>query len=81
MINPAFSAYKSKPVIRYAYQIEDADEIAQVGESTHVISLHDEMVEFKAYETPVAGDFIVYSDHDIYHCSRAVFHERNHVED
>lgn len=81
-INPAFKPYQSKPVTRYAHQIEDADELTKVGEATYAISLHDEMVEFKAYEPPVAGDFIVWlKDDHIYHCSRAVFHERNHVED
>jgi hypothetical protein len=40
------------------------------------------MVGFKAYEQPVAGDYIVWlKADDIYHCSRDVFHERNLVED
>lgn len=79
--NPAFRPYQSKPVTRYAYQITEADTITQISATAFYIPLHDEMVGFKAYEEPVPGDYIVYSDHDIYHCSRDVFHERNLVED
>jgi hypothetical protein len=81
LTNPAFKPFRSKPVTRYAYQIAEDDTITQIDESSFYIPLHDEMVGFKAYEQPVAGDYIVWLKTEIYHCSRDVFHERNLVED
>lgn len=77
-----FLPYESKPVTRYAHKITDADKLAKVGEATYNIVLSDTVVAFKAYEKPVPGDYIVWlKDDDIYHCSDAVFRERNVVED
>ncbi len=37
-------------------------------------------IRFKAYEPPMAGDYIVYlNNNDVYHCSEKVFKERNVV--
>ena len=77
-----FQAFESKPVTRHAYQIKDYDAMAKIGEATYNIVLGPRVIEFKAYEKPVPGDFIVWlKDDDIYHCSEAVFRERNVVED
>lgn len=83
-----FKEYQSKPIIRKAYEIQAADIITAVGESTSTIRVvsqeatdkcYDD-ITFKHYEPVRAGDFIVYlTRDDVYHCSRAVFLERNIV--
>jgi hypothetical protein len=76
-----FQAFESKPVTRHAYQITEHDAIAKMGKATYNIVLGPRVIEFKAYEKPQVGDFIVYTADDIYHCSEATFRERNVVED
>lgn len=81
-MTPSFHSYESRPVTRTAYEVAEGDRIEKVGEATYVIAVDGNAVQFKAYEPILPGDYIVYlTDDDIYHCSRAVFHERNVVED
>ena len=75
-----FKSYKSKPVIRSAYEIQSNDAIHAVGESEFYMSIGGNDVAFKAHETIFPGDFIVYlDDKDVYHCRREVFKERNEL--
>jgi hypothetical protein len=79
-----FKEYKSKEIIRKAYEIKPEDVIRQgLGDAViwRVLSKeHGETVEFVAHQEVVAGDFIVFlNDEDVYHCSREVFFERNIV--
>lgn len=69
-----FTPYNSKPVTRQAYEVKDTDVITKLGLS--VSSIND--IEFKHYEPVKPGDFIVrLTEEDTYHCSRAVFLDRN----
>lgn len=71
-----FTPFESKPVTRMAYQVTVQDVIGAVAES--VSMLHG--VEFKHYEKVQAGDWIVrLTETDTYHCTDAVFRERNIV--
>lgn len=81
MISQDFQAYESKPVTRHAVQITAEREVTRLGESTYAVKLSDKTLAFKAYEEPKVGDYVVWlKDDDIYHCSEAVFRERNVVE-
>lgn len=81
MISQDFQAYESKPVTHHAVQITEAHEVTKIGEATYAIKLSDKTLAFKAYEPPLVGDYVVWlKDDDIYHCSEAVFRERNVVE-
>ena len=78
-----FSEYQGKPVTRLAYQLRPEDVVAKVAEATYRIVLPQAgITDFKAYEPPQAGDYIVYlNEDDIYHCDAEVFRARNVVED
>jgi hypothetical protein len=71
-----FMPYESKPITRMAMEIPENAGIVKVGESTYVF----QDVTFKAYQPPVAGDYIVrLTEEDTYHVARDVFLERNIV--
>jgi hypothetical protein len=75
-----FKRYKGKPIFRQAYQLQESDALTPVGESTLAVGIGGSVVEFKHYEPVVAGDYVVYlTVNDTYHCSKAVFEERNEV--
>jgi len=77
-----FKEYHSKPVVRLAYEVVDTDSITEVADkpATSTITTAGSHLEFKHYEPVAVGDYIVYlTDTDVYHCSKAVFLERNIV--
>ncbi len=81
-----FKPYESKPVIRMAFQITAEHEIAPSAAtpSTYYIGESKKLMEtgirFKAYEEPKVGDWVVrLTEDDTYHCTDAVFRERNIV--
>lgn len=78
-----FQDYNSKPIVRKAYEIKEADLVEYDAiTKTGVLKHTDESLTFVAYEEPVAGDYIIYlKADDIYHCSAAVFKERNIIPD
>lgn len=77
-----FKPYQSKPVVRMAYEVKQNDCIEKIDEQTSEIVSAEGYVRFKHYEPVKAGDFIVkLTESDTYHCSRAVFFERNIVEE
>ena len=77
----AFNPYQSKPIERQAFQITSNMEWAKVAEAAYMIHL-PAMIKFKAYEEPQVGDWIVrLTEEDTYHCTDAVFRERNIVPD
>lgn len=77
-IPAGFDAYMGLPTTRYAYQVTEDDEITYVKDSTAEITVAGKRVQFKHYEEVLPGDYVVYlKDNDIYHCSYAVFKERN----
>ena len=70
-----FKPYESKPTIRMAFQIGTGP-IYETAPNTYTYS----GVSFKAYQQPVPGDWICrLTEEDTYHCSDAVFRERNIV--
>ena len=70
-----FKDYQSKPITRTAAVIPEGVPIVYTPENSEA-TVSD--VTFKCYEKPVAGDFVVHlSEEDVYHCSKAVFAERN----
>ena len=74
-----FKPYESKPVTRMAFQITSApeDEVISYSEAS---TYYCRGVMFKAYEEPKVGDWIVrLTETDTYHCTDAVFRERNIV--
>jgi len=77
----SFQNYESRPVTRQAYEIQRGDEIKTDSVTDmYGLRIDGEFIKFTANAQIYAGDFIVYiSDHDIYHCPRNVFLERNHV--
>lgn len=78
----SFQFYQSKPISRLAYRIEPEDVLAKVGEATYRIVIDGDVIDFKAYERPEPGDYVVYrTESEIYHCSAEVFRARNVVED
>tara|TARA_R110000851_G_C12883388_1_gene546295 strand:- start:148 stop:450 length:303 start_codon:yes stop_codon:yes gene_type:complete len=75
-----FRDYLSKPTIRKAYEIKEADLIKSVGESTSMlVSIHvEDTIKFKHYVPVETGDYVVHlTDSDVYHCPRSVFEARN----
>ena len=77
-----WNEYQSRPVVRVAYEIKDDDVVTPAEEeATYAIEIDGETVEFKAYEEPEVGDYVVrLTKEDTYHCRRDVFHDRNVVE-
>lgn len=81
-----FLPYNSKPVVRMAFQITEQHNITKIGEATYHCSITTtdpvySAVLFKAYEEPKVGDWIVrLTEEDTYHCTDAVFRERNIVD-
>lgn len=85
-----FLHYESKPVTRMAFQITHnhvivkpkvrggADySIAAIFGPGNVITA---AIKFKAHEEPKVGDWIIrVTEEDTYHCTDAVFRERNIV--
>lgn len=84
-----FISYKSKPVTRMAFQITKDHVIVKpkaVDGCEYCIGHIDsggvvtKPIKFKAYESPIVGDWIVQlTADDTYHCTDAVFRERNIV--
>jgi hypothetical protein len=85
-----FIPYESKPITRMAFQITKNHviikpkapdgciySIGYIGLGNNVVT---KPIEFKAYEHPVVGDWIVrLTAEDTYHCTDAVFRDRNTV--
>jgi hypothetical protein len=82
-----FTPFQGKPVTRMAFQITAAHKIEKVAEATYHATQSNErtiisIVSFKAYEEPKVGDWVVrLTEDDTYHCTDAVFRERNIVSD
>lgn len=77
-----FQRYQSRPITRLAHEIEEDAAIQEIRENTYCTLIDGHGVIFKAYQTPLPGDFIVYlTEEDTYHCAREVFLERNVVEE
>lgn len=82
-----FKPYEAKPVTRMAFQITREHIITRNPDkeaSYHVghinMAVITAPIEFKAYEEPKVGDWIVrLTAKDTYHCTDAVFRERNIV--
>ena len=79
-----FKPYEAKPVTRMAFQITDKHGWVKRGEATYSITEITEhttnIITFKAYEEPKLGDWVVrLTEADTYHCTDAVFRERNIV--
>lgn len=77
----SFKRYESRPITRLAHEITESDTLLTDDKGNWVTSVDGLTVRFKAYETPVAGDFIVHLDEtDVYHVRRDVFVQRNVVD-
>lgn len=86
-----FVPYESKPVTRMAFQITESHVIVKpkaIEGSQYTVGHIDpkgvitKPINFKAYEEPKVGDWVVrLTDTDTYHCTDAVFRERNIVPD
>lgn len=81
-----FAPYEAKPVIRMAFQITEDHLMCKVEgeEATYAVGAHvgKPFIKFKAYEEPKVGDWVVrLTETDTYHCTDAVFRERNIVSD
>lgn len=77
-----FKRYESRPITRLAYELQEEDHISALPDSTYHVVVAAQDVFFKAYQTPLPGDFVVYlNDEDIYHVARGVFIERNIVDE
>lgn len=81
-----FKPYQSIPITRMAFQLNESmmPDIKKVGEATYTLSLYEDVqvIQFKAYEEPLVGDWIVrLTDIDTYHVTDKVFRERNVVSD
>lgn len=82
-----FKSYESKPITRQAFQIKSNMLIAygeegSFGMVNEVVGgrIQFPPVKFKAYLLPVHGDWVVrLTETDTYHCTDAVFRERNIV--
>ncbi len=71
-----FKEYQSKPIVREAMEIMALPAKIEDKESTYTYN----GVEFKAYEQPQIGDWVVrLTEEDTYHVSDKVFRERNIV--
>jgi len=77
-----FEKYQSKPIERMAFQILPSDRLKQV-EGSNTIELYrgeEQAIAFKAHEDVSPGDWVVrLTPNDTYHCTDAVFRERNIV--
>lgn len=83
-----FKPYEAKPVTRQAFQITDEHEFTCLGGSDWLIGPANagnntvQMIRFKAHQAVEKGDWVVrLTDDDTYHCTDAVFRERNIVND
>jgi len=82
-----FKPYEAKPVTRMAFQISAVHSIKkhENAEASWQVTHPDypeQIVTFKAYEEPKAHDWVVrLTESDTYHCTDAVFRERNVVPD
>lgn len=81
-----FKPYEAKPITRMAFQVTDSHEWAKIEEATYMImekgneTETTNLIKFKAYEEPKVGDWVVrLTPEDTYHCTDAVFRERNIV--
>jgi len=79
-----FKPYEAKPITRMAFQLTTDHFWGNVCEATYIVSENTEhttnIIKFKAYEEPKIGDWVVrLTDTDTYHCTDAVFRERNIV--
>jgi hypothetical protein len=74
--------YQAKAVERTAIRIEDKNLITQIDKDTYeYLSPVAGKIKFKAHQEPDSGDYIVrLTEDDTYHCSDAVFNERNVIE-
>ncbi len=75
-----FKSYNSKPIQRLSCLILAAGVLAKVpdAEATWTYTFEANIVEFKAHQTPVVGDYIVYlNDDDVYHVDAKTFAEHN----
>lgn len=79
----AWKSYEAKPITRQAIEITDSAKVHQDlrDPNTWYYDLDDiNVVKFKAHQAVEQGDYIVrLTEEDTYHCSKAVFHERNIV--
>ena len=81
-----FQEYHSKPIVRSAFQLTKNHLWHHVvgKASTYKVFLKEKPeddIEFKAYEEPKEGDWVVrLTTDDTYHVTDAVFRERNIVE-
>lgn len=84
-----FNLYESKPVQRKALQIplNNGNLMFKGGDNwnfecfTPGATPEHVNIDFKAHQTVERGDWIVYlNENDVYHCSDAVFRERNIVD-
>lgn len=76
-----FQRYESRPITRLAHRITEEDRIVSAGtQLLRLIPKDGDPVTFVHYDDVKTGDYVVYlNEDDIYHCSRAVFLERNIV--
>lgn len=71
-----FKPYESKPIVRMAMEIDDINRVLEVDTNTYQYA----GIRFKAYQQPLAGDFVVrLTRDDTYHVARSVFLDRNIV--
>ncbi len=79
-----FQTYQSKPIERLAHEITVEDRLEQQGFSTIWRLTNPEgkhiLFDVPSGKKPEYGDYVVFIDErDVYHCSEAVFKERNVV--
>lgn len=79
-----WKSYEGKPVTRVVHRIQDTDTVEKLGGEAQwrvtTAPAAGEAVTFKAYQEPVVGDWVVrLTGEDNYHCTDAVFRERNIV--
>lgn len=77
-----FKSYISKPITREAFQISPEMMICKMESEATFCAVGDGFqVNFKAYEVPVVGDWVVrLTEEDTYHVRDDVFRERNIVD-
>jgi hypothetical protein len=75
----AWSEFKSKPITRLAWCIPQDAFLSYTPERSECVAVSAlGSVTFKCYEQPKVGDYVCYlKADDVYHCSAAVFAERN----
>lgn len=78
--NLEFKHYLSRPITRKALLITNEFSLEKVSEGEATWKYGE--LEFKAHQTPVVGDYIVYlNEEDIYHVDAKTFAERNEISD